>query len=105
MRGEGVLETFGTILARTVQDLAQRYAILDVKEAAPARQWAEQALIDLFGTTRLGAEAAEAPPSAPPPSPLPSRDAGNPDRGARRADAWRRRRRRRAQPATRAPAS
>jgi len=74
VRGEGVLETFGTILGRTVQDLAHRYAILDVKEAAPARQWAEQALVDLFGKTRLGAEPAEAPapvssalpPEAPP---------------------------------------
>ncbi len=63
VRGEGVLETFGTILARTVQDLANRYAILDVKEAAPARQWAEQALVDLFGKTRLGAEPAE--PASP----------------------------------------
>jgi signal recognition particle receptor subunit beta/GAF domain-containing protein len=59
VRGEGVLETFGMILARTVQDLATRYAILDVKDAAPARQWAEQALVDLFGRTRLGPEAAE----------------------------------------------
>jgi signal recognition particle receptor subunit beta len=64
VRGEGVLETFGMILARTVQDLANRYAILDVKEAAPARQWAEQALVDLFGKTRLGPEAAE-PVSGP----------------------------------------
>ena len=56
VRGEGVLETFGLILARTVQDLANRYAILDVKEAAPARQWAEQALVELFGRTRLGPE-------------------------------------------------
>jgi len=60
VRGEGVLETFGLILARTVQDLANRYAILDVKEAAPARQWAEQALVELFGRTRLGPEPAEA---------------------------------------------
>jgi hypothetical protein len=59
VRGEGVLETFGMVLARTVQDLAMRYAILDVKEAAPARQWAEQALVDLFGRTRLGPEPAE----------------------------------------------
>ncbi len=65
VRGEGVLETFGTILARTVQDLATRYAILDVKEAAPARQWAEQALVDLFGTTRLGPEPAEPAPAGP----------------------------------------
>jgi hypothetical protein len=61
VRGEGVLETFGAILARTVQDLASRYAILDVKEGAPARQWAEQALMELFGRTRLAV--------APPPTP------------------------------------
>jgi signal recognition particle receptor subunit beta len=53
VRGEGVLETFGAVLARTVQDLANRYAILDVKEGAPARQWADQALMELFGRTRL----------------------------------------------------
>jgi signal recognition particle receptor subunit beta len=68
VRGEGVLETFGLILARTVQDLANRYAILDVKEAAPAREWAQQALVDLFGRTRLTGE--------PPPPEPPARDAG-----------------------------
>ncbi len=71
VRGEGVLETFGLILARTVQDLATRYAILDVKEAAPARQWAEQALVDLFGRTRLGPEPAERAAGAPPLPPAP----------------------------------
>ena len=85
VRGEGVLETFGLVLARTVQDLANRYAILDVKEAAPARQWAEQALVELFGRTRLGAEPGEpgeptagaassrapATSAAPPPPPGP----------------------------------
>jgi signal recognition particle receptor subunit beta len=64
VRGEGVLETFGLILARTVQDLANRYAILDVKEAAPARQWAEQALVELFGKTRLGPAPTEPAPAA-----------------------------------------
>jgi len=85
VRGEGVLETFGIILARAVQDLASRYAILDVKEGAPARQWAEQALLELFGRTRIAfdpqaspaerarpwAEAGGPPPAAdtpPPPS-------------------------------------
>jgi hypothetical protein len=70
VRGEGVLETFGMALALTVQDLAKRYAILDVKEAAPARQWAEQALVELFGKTRLGPGPGEpAAPAAPPASP------------------------------------
>ena len=76
IRGEGVLETFGSILARTVQDLANRYAILDVKEGAPARQWAEQALMELFGRTRLSFEAQVSPttrpmPRATPPTPPP----------------------------------
>ena len=48
-----------------MQDLAQRYAILDVKEAAPARQWAEQALLDLFGKTRLGSARGRGRPRSP----------------------------------------
>jgi len=58
VRGEGVLETFSAILAGTVQDLANRYAVLDVKGGAPSREWAEQAVLDLFGTTHLGPESA-----------------------------------------------
>jgi signal recognition particle receptor subunit beta len=93
VRGEGVLETLTAILALTAQDLASRYAILDVKEGAPARQWAEQAMQGLFGTTKLSVEplpgpkepapgvarraapagAATAPPTAPPrPAPAPT---------------------------------
>jgi signal recognition particle receptor subunit beta len=87
VRGEGVLETFGAILARTVQDLASRYAILDVKEGAPARQWAEQTLMELFGRTRLAVaspptpaarvETPAAPPAAPPAPPPPPPPAGH----------------------------
>ena len=67
VRGEGVLETFGAILARTVQDLAGRYAILDVKGGAPAREWAEQALMELFGRTRLPADPQGTPATRPMP--------------------------------------
>jgi len=67
VRGEGVLETFGIILARTVQDLASRYAILDVKEGAPARQWAEQALLELFGRTRIALDTPAGPLLRPTP--------------------------------------
>jgi hypothetical protein len=74
VRGEGVLETFGAILARTVQDLANRYAILDVKEGAPARQWAEQALTELFGKTHLAFE----PETPPHTRPLPRAEAAGP---------------------------
>lgn len=66
VRGEGVLETFAAILARTVQDLARRYSILDVKEGLPARQWAEQAVAGMFGTTSLSLAAALPSTSAPP---------------------------------------
>jgi signal recognition particle receptor subunit beta len=82
IRGEGVLETFGSILARTVQDLANRYAILDVKEGAPARQWAEQALMELFGRNRLSFDpqvsATRPMPRATPPAPPPPAAAPTP---------------------------
>ena len=80
VQGEGVLETFGAILGRTVQDLASRYAILDVKEGAPARQWAEQALLEIFGRTRLAADALASPATRPMPkvAPRPSPPPGQP---------------------------
>jgi signal recognition particle receptor subunit beta len=56
IRGEGVLETFVSSLALTVQDLANRYAILDIKEGLPAREWAEQTVQELFGGTELSFE-------------------------------------------------
>jgi hypothetical protein len=72
VRGEGVLETFGSVLARTVQDLARRYAILDVKDAAPAREWADQALRELFGRTSLSGTAATPATTQPLPRVEPS---------------------------------
>jgi signal recognition particle receptor subunit beta len=71
VRGEGVLETFSAILAHTVQDLAKRYAILDVKGGAPARQWADESVRQLFGTNKLRLDPEQfahepAPPSLPP---------------------------------------
>lgn len=53
IRGEGVLETFIAALALTAQDLARRYAILDIKDGLPARQWAEETTSELFGDTSL----------------------------------------------------
>jgi mutual gliding-motility protein MglA len=74
VRGEGVLETFACILMRTVQDLARRYSILDIKEGQPAQQWTQQAVMGIFGTTSLHpavarSPQAKAPPSAAPPPP------------------------------------
>ena len=65
IRGEGVLETFTSILAQTVQNLSTRYAILDISQGTPARQWAEEAVVQLFGAKKLRLE----PPSAPEPRP------------------------------------
>jgi signal recognition particle receptor subunit beta len=69
IRGEGVLETFVAALALTVQDLANRYAILDVKEGMPARQWAERTVGELFGTTALSFDPQPSPPRPAPPPP------------------------------------
>ncbi len=66
VRGEGVLETFAAILARTVQDLASRYAILDVKGGSPARDWADEAVLQLFGARKLKLDSSGNPMLAPP---------------------------------------
>ncbi len=72
VRGEGVLETFAAILMRTVQDLARRYSILDVKEGLPAKQWTDQAVAGMFGSTSLsGLVRPPVPPTVPPPRPSP----------------------------------
>jgi signal recognition particle receptor subunit beta len=79
IRGEGVLETFVASLAMTVQDLANRYAILDVKEGMPAREWAEHTVKELFGGTELSfdPEPRRTDPSLPAPAlPLPQGRAG-----------------------------
>ena len=78
VQGEGVLETFGAILARTVQDLASRYAILDVKQGAPARQWADEALLELFGRTRLTGDPQASPATRPMPKVEPPPGPGRP---------------------------
>lgn len=83
IRGEGVLETFIAALAVTVQDLANRYAILDIKDGLPARQWAEETTAELFGATGLSFEPdpgtqptpAVAPPGPGPDSPTKARPA------------------------------
>jgi len=68
VRGEGVLETFGAILTRTVLDLARRYSILDIKEGVPASKWTEQALVGMFGANRLALEKQHEAQALPPPA-------------------------------------
>lgn len=47
-RGEGVLETFRSILLRTVRDVFRRYPILQCEDEALASAWVAQAMAALF---------------------------------------------------------
>jgi hypothetical protein len=73
VRGEGVLETFSAILLRTMQDLAQRYQIIETRRGQTLQQWTQQTIVSLFGTTSLALEpnplAMETPEAPPPPTP------------------------------------
>jgi mutual gliding-motility protein MglA len=55
VRGEGVLETFGAVLSATMEDLAVRYQVVDLGRGQPLQKWVKQALLDMFGSTSLGA--------------------------------------------------
>jgi signal recognition particle receptor subunit beta len=59
LRGEGVLETFSSVLSATMEDLAVRYQVVDLGRGQPLMKWVKQALIDMFGATTL------VPPSSP----------------------------------------
>ena len=83
VRGEGVLETFSGILLRTMQDLAQRYQIIETRRGQTLQQWTQQTIVSLFGTTSLALEPNPLPVDAPavggapaaPPPPAPTRSA------------------------------
>lgn len=65
VNGQGVLETFTAVLEKTVEDLSSRYAILDVRGAAPIAAWVEETVQQLFGSRQI-AEPREGGPPAPP---------------------------------------
>jgi mutual gliding-motility protein MglA len=71
VRGEGVLETFSAILLRTMQDLAQRYQIIEQKKGQTLQQWTHQTILGVFGTTSLAIEPNPLPAEAGPPAALP----------------------------------
>jgi signal recognition particle receptor subunit beta len=71
IRGEGVLETFSTILLRTMQDLSSRYQIIDVAKGQSVQQWTQQTVVSLFGTLALAREPQPLPAEEPPPAPAP----------------------------------
>lgn len=87
VRGEGVLETFGAVLAATMEDLAVRYQVVDLGRGQPLQKWVQQALIDLFGGTTLAAGSAAEGAGAPrPESFLPAAELPAEDRRSMRVD-------------------
>jgi signal recognition particle receptor subunit beta len=48
-RGEGVIETFEAILARTMRDLSRRFRVLAVEDGPTPEQFARQTVTSLFG--------------------------------------------------------
>jgi signal recognition particle receptor subunit beta len=63
-QGEGVLETFASILSSTIQDLSTRYQIVDVARGKTLENWTRQTMIGLFGATTLGHDSPGAAPEA-----------------------------------------
>jgi mutual gliding-motility protein MglA len=56
-QGEGVLETFASVLSSTIQDLSTRYQIVDVARGKTLEAWTRQTMLGLFGATTLSHEA------------------------------------------------
>ena len=74
-KGEGVLETFGSILSLVVGDLCRSYATLQLPPGQTVEAWTTHALVGMFGTTRLAPLVEAPPPDALAPAP----DAAAPD--------------------------
>ena len=53
VRGEGVLETFASVLTLTVADLARRYRLADLGRVQSVEEWAAAAVQEIFGTRAL----------------------------------------------------
>jgi hypothetical protein len=71
--GKGVLETFGSMLERTMTELATRYKIGEnFGDARSAKEWASRTLLEVFGTTLEQLHRTKEPPY-PPAEPAPSR--------------------------------
>jgi hypothetical protein len=60
-KGEGVLETFSTILTLTLEELCQRYPALQLPPGQTVEAWAKQSVKGMFGAVRLDAPVVEAP--------------------------------------------
>ena len=60
--GEGVLESFASILGLTIEDLCRRYATLQLPPGQTVEAWAKQAVEGMFGGPEAAAPAEDAPP-------------------------------------------
>jgi hypothetical protein len=77
-KGEGVLETFASILSLVIDDLRRSYASLQLPEGQTVEAWTRQAVRGMFGTTRLEppAETQEARAATPADTRAPAPAAG-----------------------------
>jgi len=75
-KGEGVLETFSAILTLVMDDLRRSYAALQLPEGQSVDAWTQQAVIGMFGTTRLEPKPEAPDPPAASAAPAPAAAAG-----------------------------
>jgi mutual gliding-motility protein MglA len=73
IRGEGVLETFSTVLSRTMADLSTRHKFLWPQPAQSVEDWTRQTILGVFGKPSLAHKEPE--PEQPEEPPL--EDAGD----------------------------
>ncbi|MCG6921952.1 MAG: hypothetical protein LJF15_12840 [Acidobacteria bacterium] len=59
-RGEGVLETFASLLTLTIEDLCRQYPSLELPPGQKVSSWVEVAVKGMFGRSRLDIPADEA---------------------------------------------
>lgn len=56
VRGEGVLETFAAALLRSIQDLSNRYQIVQAQRGQTLSQWTQSAILGMFGSRSFALE-------------------------------------------------
>jgi signal recognition particle receptor subunit beta len=64
-RGEGVLETFATILAHTMMEICRQFPVLQLPPGQTVETWAQEAVRGVFGRDHLGTPRKESGVDAP----------------------------------------
>jgi len=59
-KGEGVLETFATILAHSLQEICRQFPVLQLPEGQSVETWTNEAVVGMFGRESFG-EASKEP--------------------------------------------